>query len=143
MASLSAREDREAISIMAVCEVTMSKGKKVLVVDDDELIRGVICRFLGKRRFEAHSARDGADAIEFLEGKGHLDIVITDYSMPRINGIELTRIIKDRYPRMIVIGMSGFGTAEEDFMKAGAHAFFRKPFFMREVMCTIDRVVSR
>ena len=128
---------------MAVREVTVDEGKKVLVVDDDEVIRRLMCRFLGKRCFEAHSARDGADAIEFLEGKEHLDIIITDYSMPRINGVELTRIIKDRYPRMIVIGMSGFGTVEEDFMKAGAHAFFQKPFFMQEVLCTINKAAAR
>lgn len=123
---------------MAVCEVTVSAVKKVLVVDDDELIRALVCRFLAKRQLEAHSATNGVHAMEFLS-QG-FDIVITDYSMPKMNGIEFTRLVRDSYPGVIVIGMSGHGPAERDFMKAGACAFLRKPFFLHDVLRTIDEV---
>ncbi|MCL5023890.1 MAG: response regulator [Nitrospirae bacterium] len=117
----------------------MTGEKKILVVDDDDLIRELICHFLARSSFEAHSVNDGPEAIEFLE-KRHFDIIITDYSMPRMDGLEFTRIVRDRYPRTAVIGMSAFETVEHDFLEAGAHAFFQKPFFLRDMLSVINSV---
>lgn len=122
----------------------MSETRKVLVVDDDEKIGDLICHYLGRCRFEAYRVGDGLDAIEFLKkGKEHVDIIITDYSMPQMNGIDLTRIVRHRYPRTVVIGMSGFEAVASDFMKAGAHAFFRKPFQLPDILYAINSVILK
>jgi CheY-like chemotaxis protein len=134
--------DRGAIFIVTVSEAMMSETKKILVVDDDEEIRDLLCRYLGKRSFEAHRAGNGLDAIEFLrKKKEHFDIVITDYSMPQMNGLELTKIVRRRYPRTVIIGMSGFDAVGNDFMNAGAHAFVRKPFHLPDILHAINTVL--
>jgi DNA-binding NtrC family response regulator len=140
-ASLSVRRVERPF-IPVVCEAVMSETRKVLVVDDDEKIGDLICNYLGKCRFEAHSVGDGLDAIEFLKKREeHIDIIITDYSMPQMNGLELTKVVRLRYPRTVVIGMSGFEAMASDFRKAGAHAFFRKPFQLPDVLSAINSVI--
>lgn len=119
--------------------MVLTAEKRVLVVDDDDLIRELICQFLARSSFDAHSANDGPEAIRFLEERD-CDVIITDYSMPRMDGLEFTRIVRRLYPRILVIGMSAFDTVEHDFMKAGAHAFFQKPFFLRDMLSTINGV---
>ncbi len=126
---------------MAVCGAIMFEARKILVVDDDEKIGGLISHFLGKWSFEVHRVGDGLDAIEFLKKrKEHFDVIITDYSMPQMNGLELTRILRKRYPRTVVIGMSGFDSIGNDFMREGALAFFRKPFHLHEILQTINTI---
>jgi CheY-like chemotaxis protein len=136
--------DREAVFIMTSCEAMMPEAKKVLVVDDDEKIGNLICHFLGKCSFEVRTVGDGLDAIELLKNeKGHFDIIITDYSMPQMNGLELTRVVRQRYPRTVIIGMSGFDSVGNDFMQAGAFAFFRKPFHLPDILYTINSVLPQ
>ncbi len=131
------RMDGEAVIALAAREAIMSKTRKILVVDDDEKIGNLICHFLGRCSFEVHSVVDGIDAVEFLRDR-HFDLIITDYSMPQMNGLELTKLVRKWYPRTAVIGMSGFDSVENDFLKAGAFAFFRKPFHLPDVLYTIN-----
>lgn len=122
----------------------MPENKKVLVVDDDEKIGSMICHFLAKSSYEAHSVSNAVSAIEFLKIKSqHFDILITDYSMPQMDGVELTKLIRRWYPRIVVIGMSGFESAQGDFIRAGAHAFFLKPFFLQDILGTINSAVRQ
>ncbi len=122
----------------------MPENRKVLVVDDDEKIGSLICYFLTKSGYEARSVNNAVSAIEFLKIKRqHLGILITDYSMPQMDGIELTKLIRRWYPHIVAIGMSGFESAQDDFIKAGAHAFFLKPFFLQDILGTINSTVRQ
>lgn len=133
--------DTEVIFIVSVFEGTMSKTKRILVVDDDDRTGSLLCRYLGECSFEVHSAGDGTDAVELLkENEGHFDIVITDYFMPQMNGLELTRHVREWYPRTLIIGMSGFDAVRNDFLTAGAHAFVRKPFRLPDILGAINSV---
>jgi len=119
----------------------MPGAKTILVVDDDEKIGGLICHFLEKYSFEVRRVSDGLNAIAFLrKRREHFDIMITDYSMPLMNGLELTKIVRRWYPRTVIFGMSGFEGVDKDFMKAGALAFFRKPFHLPDMLSTINTV---
>jgi CheY-like chemotaxis protein len=72
---------------------TKKDQRKVLVVDDSMLIRHTICRFFEEHGFAVESASNGVEALEVLS---HVkpDIIITDYSMPKMNGAELIIAIK-------------------------------------------------
>lgn len=119
----------------------MSKTKRIPVVDDDDTIKNFICHYLGKCSFEVYSVGDGADAVEFLkENERHFDIVITDYLMPQMNGLELSRRIRKSNPSTFIIGMSGLDGVRNDFLTAGAHAFVRKPFCLPDILGAINGV---
>jgi CheY-like chemotaxis protein len=70
-------------------------GRTALVVDDSMLIRHSVCRFLEERGFEVESATNGTEAVAMLSLKTP-DIIITDLSMPKMNGAELITFIKGR-----------------------------------------------
>jgi DNA-binding NtrC family response regulator len=109
--------------------------RRVLIVDDDEKIRDMLCHYLGLHGFEAHAADNGISAIRLLsDSQQGFDIVITDYDMPEMGGIELVRNIRRRFAPETIIGMSGMNTTEKDFMNVGAHAFFPKPLELQDVL---------
>lgn len=112
--------------------------KIVLVVDDEKPIREMLTRFLNNCDCEADNANNGIEALKMLEQKDY-DIVITDCYMPEMNGIELTRWIKARYPSTCVICISG----QEDpelLYNAGAEFCFKKPFNLSEIKEAIQKV---
>jgi len=140
----SFQTDKETFFTVAALKEIMPERKRLLVIDDDNVIRELICDFLLKCGFEIHSERDASDAIELLKHwKRHFDIIITDYSMPGMNGVDFTKMIKRHYPRTTIIGMSSFHIIEKDFLAAGAHAILLKPFSMRDMLSTINRAHLR
>ena len=85
---------------------------RVLVVDDEEIFRRLIRRYLEVRDFEVDEASDGIAALERLEARPY-DWVVTDNRMPHLNGISLLFVIKKVWPALRVVLMSGYWTEEE------------------------------
>jgi len=109
--------------------------RRVLIVDDDDKIRDMLCHYLRLHGFEAHGADNGISAIRVLTDSGQgFDIVITDYDMPGMGGIELVRTIRHRFTPGTIIGMSGMENTERDFLNVGAHAFFPKPLELQDIL---------
>ena len=108
----------------------------ILVVDDSPDIRRIVARALIDARYAVLEAEDGARALQILEYEGvHIDLVLTDIKMPRVDGVELGRRIADRKWQVPVIYMSG-GTGE------GLVApLLRKPFSMDTLMGVLDRAL--
>jgi DNA-binding response OmpR family regulator len=113
----------------------MSGKRTILIIDDDKAIRTVLHEFFVFLGFEAYCAADGKAALHLLE-KRDFDIVITDYSMPGINGVDLTKILRSRCPNSLIIGISA-DCEEDDFLNAGADGFLNKPFRPRELLSII------
>ena len=116
-------------------ETSLPTKKKILVVDDDESMRVVLCEFLAEGGFSAQGVDSGTSALALLR-ESHFDAVITDYEMPGMDGIELIREIRSRNPYLFIIGVSGHGSAK-DFMRAGANFFFPKPLQYEEVLLAL------
>lgn len=106
--------------------------KKILIIDDNNGIRALLREFLILNGFEAHSANSGISALQLLENN-YFDIIITDYSMPGMNGVELTKTVRSLHPHVLIIGMSA-NRNEKDFLEAGAHAFLLKPLQLQELL---------
>ncbi|MDI6800479.1 MAG: response regulator [Thermodesulfovibrionales bacterium] len=115
----------------------MLRNKKILIVDDDNAIRDLFYEFFSQMGFDASVACNGKSAVEFLE-KACFDIIVTDYQMPGINGIELTKILRSRNVCSLIIGMSG-NCDDMDFLNAGANFFLRKPFPLKKLLSIIQR----
>ncbi len=103
--------------------------RKILVVDDDHLIRDSLYELLSILGYNVECAGNGKDAIELMQ-KNIYDALITDHIMPGINGIELTKKIRNVGLKLLIIGISGTCN-EKDFLDAGANVFINKPFTLR------------
>jgi CheY-like chemotaxis protein len=79
---------------------------RLLVVDDDPAIREITSAMLAEQGYEVLTAEDGLQALEFLP-QFRPDLVITDLRMPRMSGFELLEIMRERFPGLPVIAVSG------------------------------------
>jgi CheY-like chemotaxis protein len=115
----------------------MTDKKIILVIDDDQNMREMLSTVLGALGFEVHCRHDGNAAVHFAE-EWCFPIVITDYRMPGLNGIEVTRQLRVRCPGVFIIGASA-EDKEQDFARAGADAFLKKPFHIPELISLIGK----
>ncbi len=101
----------------------------ILVVDDEDLILDVIARYLAQRGEHCETTTSGQQALERVQAYD-FDIVLTDLTMPGIDGLELTRRVKALRPQTVCIVMSGVGTRLDVIaaMQIGVFDFLDKPF---------------
>jgi putative nucleotidyltransferase with HDIG domain len=120
------------------------RSPRILVVDDEAVIRDILADFLAMEGFEVRTAPDGAAALAELTGSPY-DLVLSDLKMPNMGGIELLDAIAAHAPQVVTIIMTGFGTVETaiDAMKRGAYDYIMKPFKMEEVVHTVRRGLER
>ncbi len=119
-------------------------GEKILVVDDEEMIRDLCLHVLAAEGYQVRTAANGNAALEEL-GRGSADLLITDLKMPGISGIDLFERVKDRFPDIVTIFITGHGTIDtaiESLMR-GVDGFILKPFTREELLGTVDRAISR
>ena len=119
------------------------KKAVVLVVDDEQGIRDMLSWYLGQREFEVHTAPDGRAAEEVLS-RQPVDLVISDVTMPKLNGLQLLDAIGRLKPGPAVIMMTGFGTVETAVhaMRRGAADFLLKPFDLEHLISRVSEVIS-
>jgi len=112
---------------------------RLLVVDDDAVFREELSTLLSDWGHSVEAVSSGAKAIEALEA-AEFDVIFSDVRMPRMNGIELLRQVRDRWPRVYVVMITGFGTVEAavEAMKLGAIDYVRKPFRSE----TVQRILA-
>jgi DNA-binding NtrC family response regulator len=116
----------------------------VLIVDDDLDMLTMLKLLVHKKcRCEVKTAPSGESAWEILE-KWQPEIVLTDIKMPGLDGLALLRKIKERYPAITVIMMSGYGTVESAIaaLKIGAYDFIQKPFDNDHLLHTLQRCLA-
>lgn len=111
---------------------------RILIVDDDPFMAEILKLYLVRAGFETDAAEDGIEALRLLEG-GLYDVVITDAVMPGMTGFELCERVREIYPHIRVIGMTG-AVNVTDFKKSGAHAWFYKPVPFGELHKAIQRL---
>ncbi|OGW25587.1 MAG: hypothetical protein A2X59_05830 [Nitrospirae bacterium GWC2_42_7] len=120
----------------------MKDLSKVLVVDDDPDIRGLVSRFLAAKGFICETASDGNKALDMADNF-NFDAVITDLKMPGIDGIALTKELIKRHPGISIMVMTGFTKeySEEDALYAGARDFITKPFNLSELSVRFFKMI--
>jgi CheY-like chemotaxis protein len=114
---------------------------RVLVVDDDTVFREELATLLSDWGHQVESVNSGAKALEAL-GIAEFDTVFSDVRMPRMNGIELLRQIRERWPRVYVVMITGYATVETavEAMKLGAFDYLRKPFRSEAVQRIVELI---
>ncbi len=116
----------------------------ILIVDDEEAQRLALKSFLGRREYKVFLAANGDEALKIVRNET-IDIVMTDFRMPGMSGLELLRAIKDVQPGIDVILMTAYGSVDDavDIMKAGAYDYLTKPVDLDELESLLKRVKGK
>jgi CheY-like chemotaxis protein/tRNA A-37 threonylcarbamoyl transferase component Bud32 len=134
----------EGISVAVKQDGGTLAAKTVLVVDDEPEIRELVSNSLSELGYVCTTAGDGQEAQDFVAA-GSFDLVVTDIRMPRKGGIELIRWIRNHYPQMPVIVMSGYADFEtaREAIRLGVSDYLSKPFeSLREVQAAVRRAIG-
>jgi signal transduction histidine kinase len=118
-------------------------GEKILLVDDEEVILELTSLLLNKRGFEVLLARNGEECIRVV-AEHQPALVLLDYMMPVMNGLEALKQLKINYPDTYVIMFTGKGSEEVavQLMKAGASDYLQKPFSNKYLQERIDSILT-
>lgn len=117
-------------------------GETILVVEDDAMVRSPLTELLGSVGYKVLEAENGKKALEVLEGK-KVDLVLSDLVMPKMDGIELSKIVKERYPATKVILSSGYPencTPENGKLKG--ITFLSKPYSFSKLLGEIQALLG-
>jgi len=117
---------------------------KILVVEDDSLIRQLIVKHLSKNGYDPLEAENGKKAIELFESQ-HIDLIVTDIMMPLLDGNMLTRKIRltnSELPILMLTALDQFADKEKGF-SSGADDYMVKPIEFNEMMLRIKALLRR
>jgi two-component system, NtrC family, response regulator AlgB len=117
---------------------------KLLVVDDDKNIRMTLSTFLESAGHSVQQAADAASALATLFKEPDIALVLTDFRMAEMNGLELLERIKQQHPDTLVILMTAYATVESavSILKAGAYDYLTKPFSLDRVRQAVERALE-
>src|SRR3954469_5019787 len=117
---------------------------RILVVDDQELMRDWLAANLVREGHDVLATHDGTIAVSKLEGSTRFDLLITDLKMPKMTGIELLGEAKRLRPEMPVVLMTAFASVQTavEAMKLGAYDYIQKPFDGDEIKHLVDRTLE-
>jgi putative two-component system response regulator len=135
-----ARERRFA----AAEEPAPEGGVGILVVDDEEQIRRVLCRLLRRNGYECDSAADADEAMNLLNQK-RFGLVLTDVDMPGSSGLDLITEIARVYPDTATVMVTGMDDAQlaDTALEIGAYGYIIKPFEPNEILINVSNAIRR
>jgi DNA-binding response OmpR family regulator len=118
---------------------------RILVIDDDELLRRFVVALLERRSYNVTSTDSGETGIK-LAGEEDFDLVITDIVMPGTEGLETIKQIRRHKPEMKILAVSGGGSSKGDYRhyaeRLGANAALAKPFEPAEFLGIVAGLVK-
>ena len=122
------------------------RGQKILLVDDEPALTATFQRLLARLNYQVTSRNSAREAIAlFRENPAHFDLVITDLTMPEINGLELTRQLRALRPDLPVLLASGFSAElnRENLHAAGVTDLLEKPISMTALADVLQRTLAK
>ncbi|MDI9571079.1 MAG: sigma-54 dependent transcriptional regulator [Pseudomonadota bacterium] len=120
------------------------RNKRILVVDDTPDALDILQRNLASKGHCVFTVSNAADAVKILESAS-IDLVITDYKMPRISGLDLIRHIRSNFHETEVIMVTGYASVKGavEAVKMGAEEYLPKPFTDEELFSAVDRALNK
>lgn len=120
--------------------------KRILVVDDDDALRNLLCKVLARAGYEAIPAEDGKAALAQFKESG-ADLVLTDLIMPEMEGLESITELRRLEPDVKIIAMSGGGRKGPDCYlplakMMGAAKTLEKPFLNKDLLAAVEEVLG-
>ena len=120
------------------------EGKTILIVEDNEPSNIYFEAALRKTKANLVWAKNGVDAVEIVKESDNIDLILMDINMPKMDGIEATRIIKSLYPEIIIVVQTAFILSGEERIcqEAGCDEFITKPIRLKYLLDTINHYLA-
>ena len=117
---------------------------RILIVDDDEVVRLSHLRSLAGARYNVEAARDGTEALHAMEERP-FDVVLLDLRMPGMDGISVLKAIKEKWPQSQVVIITGYPSLEtvKDAIQIGACDYLSKPVGPDEIIHAANGALTR
>lgn len=121
-----------------------AEESRILIVDDEVLLNDMLRECLHAAGYEVDGAYDGVEGIGLLRYKKY-DLILLDIRMPRKDGLEVLKFVKDEYPDIPVIIITGLASMEEikETVKMGAFACIKKPFLLDKVLAKVSEALAK
>ena len=122
----------------------MSDKRRILIVDDDEVVRRSYQRSLQSVSRNVEAASDGEEALQTME-QYPFDVVLLDLRMPGQDGLSVLRTIKQKWPESEVVIITGYATvaSAKEAVRLGAYDYVAKPVGPQDVITVTDAAISR
>ncbi len=123
----------------------MASGARILVVDDEQIMRDGCTRILSKEDWEVVTAENGEVGLVAIKEGDDFDVVLLDLMMPGISGMEVLEAARQVDPNLLVIVITGYATVESavEAMKKGAYDFIPKPFTPDQLRIIVNRALEK
>jgi PAS domain S-box-containing protein len=131
----------ETTSAMASERLNKADRPRILLVDDDSLVRGTLEQLLELSGYQVVSAADGEEAIAAFEAEG-ADLLLTDFAMPGMNGITLITRLQQRLPGLRAILMTGYAADATTISEDGTYRLLYKPVTITKLQAEITECLS-
>lgn len=117
--------------------------KKVLIAEDNDS-NYILMTYILKNRYEFERAKNGKEAVD-LALKGHYDMVLMDIKMPVMDGLEATKLIKEKMPELPIIALTAnaFDSDRQMAMEAGCVEFLTKPISSQLCLATLEKILGK
>jgi two-component system response regulator AtoC len=125
-------------------DMTDSKTYRILVVDDEPLVRWSISRALQQAGYETNAAASAEEGCEKLKDS-HVDLVITDMKLPKMDGFSVISTAREADPNCLAIMMSAFGdeSTRQKVEQFSIDTFIDKPIHLPELVSTVSRMIRQ
>lgn len=130
-------------TVFAASRILNNKGKNILIVDDSKMQLSILEKILHKLNLNVTTALNGKEALDIIEKSDKkFSLVMTDYSMPEMDGMELTFKLREVYDKdelsIIVLSSDQTTDISAQFLKIGANDFINKPYLEMEVLTRVN-----
>src|ERR1700685_4124874 len=129
---------------MAIQTLNPMPNDRILVVDDEETIREIVCSMLGAAHFQTRQAANGLEALAILESGDEFDLVLSDLMMAEMDGIALLERAKELYPDMPIVMVTTVHdiSVALQAIRNGAYDYLPKPFEREQLLATVRRALE-
>jgi diguanylate cyclase (GGDEF)-like protein len=118
--------------------------EKILLVEDEDLLRNAVQRYLGGKGFRVTAVKDGPQGIARIRS-GNFDLLITDLRLDGVDGLQLSAAARKHNPRLQVIIITGHGSKETvlEALRQGVWDFVEKPFDLELLLITVEKALEK
>jgi CheY-like chemotaxis protein len=114
----------------------------ILVVDDDPDVREFAVAALGNLGYAVTAAESGRAALDLLDGRAPVDLMLIDHAMPELTGVDTVRLARAKRPDMRILLMTGYAETAALVAEAGRDGILKKPFTLAELAAAIEATLK-